>query len=113
MKNRLPSCPTCMSNEHVRTVKSVGNAVLRLANEFIFDDLVNAHGMPLIQFRIYYKCTRCNVAFRRLRITGPTTRCPNCEYELYGNISGVCPECGRVIPEAIKKWIADSPRKPE
>ncbi|HEX8340857.1 MAG TPA: hypothetical protein VF624_08110 [Tepidisphaeraceae bacterium] len=31
-----------------------------------------------------------------------TTLCPNCGYELYGNESGVCPECGDPIPPAVK-----------
>ncbi len=25
--------------------------------------------------------------------------CTNCEYDLTGNVSGACPECGREVPE--------------
>ncbi|MBI4719568.1 MAG: hypothetical protein HY763_17365 [Planctomycetes bacterium] len=24
--------------------------------------------------------------------------CPMCDYDLRGNVSGVCPECGRMVP---------------
>ena len=27
------------------------------------------------------------------------TSCPKCEYDLTGNISGICPECGLSLPE--------------
>jgi hypothetical protein len=31
---------------------------------------------------------------RRVRARGTTGRCPRCGYNLTGNVSGVCPECG-------------------
>lgn len=33
--------------------------------------------------------------------------CPQCDYNLLGNISGRCPECGELLapPEAEKKWL--------
>jgi hypothetical protein len=27
-------------------------------------------------------------------------QCPTCEYDLAGNVSGVCPECGMVVASA-------------
>jgi hypothetical protein len=32
--------------------------------------------------------------------------CPNCEYNLTGNVSGVCPECGLPIPLEIQARVA-------
>lgn len=32
---------------------------------------------------------------RRFRV--PPGHCPNCDYDLTGNVSGVCPECGERI----------------
>lgn len=29
--------------------------------------------------------------------------CQNCGYDLTGNVSGICPECGRAIPPACSK----------
>lgn len=40
---------------------------------------------------------------RRLR----PTQCRQCEYELWGNLSGVCPECGTVIPDDQLHLIRD------
>jgi len=31
--------------------------------------------------------------------------CPRCDYDLNGNVSGVCPECGQVIPPSIRSLI--------
>ncbi len=36
-----------------------------------------------------------------------TTRCGRCEYDLTGNVSGICPECGAPIPRS-----ADNIQKP-
>lgn len=34
----------------------------------------------------------------RIRARGyPTASCPACSYDLTGNVSGVCPECGRAV----------------
>ncbi len=32
-------------------------------------------------------------------------RCPHCQYDLRGNVSGICPECGQVIPAEIRRII--------
>ena len=36
--------------------------------------------------------------WRDLRV--PPGHCPNCGYDLTGNVSGVCPECGTSVPDA-------------
>jgi hypothetical protein len=36
----------------------------------------------------------------------PTTRCPACDYELIGNVSGVCPECGSPVPSEIRRIVS-------
>ena len=41
------------------------------------------------------------VSWRRLRARLPG-RCQNCAYDLTGNASGVCPECGTAIQNAEK-----------
>ncbi len=35
--------------------------------------------------------------------------CFSCRYDLTGNVSGICPECGTPIPEATRGRIAASP----
>jgi len=32
--------------------------------------------------------------------------CNRCEYDLKGNVTGICPECGTPIPEEVRKEIA-------
>ena len=46
--------------------------------------------LPAIWLRRY----RCD---RRLRTDG-MPHCPKCDYNLTGNVSGICPECGTPIP---------------
>lgn len=36
----------------------------------------------------------------RLRTRYPTTGCKHCGYDLFGNESGICPECGMVVEDA-------------
>jgi hypothetical protein len=37
--------------------------------------------------------------------------CPRCGYDLAGNRSGVCPECGLSVPQLPR--LRDSPESPE
>jgi predicted amidophosphoribosyltransferase len=41
----------------------------------------------------------------------PSNCCERCEYDLTGNVSGICPECGTAIPDetkaALKRQIDD------
>jgi len=36
----------------------------------------------------------------RRRSADPTPRCKTCGYNLTGNVSGICPECGTLIPKS-------------
>lgn len=36
----------------------------------------------------------------------PGRCCPECQYDLTGNVSGVCPECGREIPPWIRERLS-------
>ncbi len=37
----------------------------------------------------------------------PKGHCQSCGYELTGNVSGVCPECGDQIPERTRRRMGD------
>jgi hypothetical protein len=41
----------------------------------------------------------------------PTTKCPHCEYDLRGNESGICSECGKKIDEStVNKLKGNKPK---
>ena len=46
---------------------------------------------------------------RRMRIR--TGNCPKCNYNLTGNTSGICPECGTPIPKEIQEKLSTDPPK--
>lgn len=41
-------------------------------------------------------------------IRRPNSCCKNCGYDLRGNVSGLCPECGRTIPDKQRQVFAES-----
>jgi hypothetical protein len=44
------------------------------------------------------------------RMPRPTTaRCPACDYDLTGNVSGVCPECGAPVPADVAWRVSIGP----
>jgi len=51
--------------------------------------------------RIFYRCTQCGIISRGEVHRDPDSKCPTCQYDLTGNQSGICPECGQQIPEFI------------
>ena len=34
--------------------------------------------------------------------------CCQCGYNLLGNVSGICPECGESVPEDVREWLETS-----
>lgn len=43
------------------------------------------------------KCRECGEIFVRRKAKGRDGRCRRCDYDLTGNISGTCPECGTPV----------------
>ena len=51
----------------------------------------------------------CICLFRLTRTNAPSeSSCSNCSYQLRGNLSGICPECGSPVPEAQMRKIANA-----
>ena len=49
------------------------------------------------------KCRGCGEVFAKGKARGKDTRnCRRCDYNLAGNVSGTCPECGTAIGDATK-----------
>ena len=56
--------------------------------------------LPTILFFIMAVCT---LKLERIRRKFMHSNCHACRYNLTGNTSGICPECGITIPEETKK----------
>lgn len=47
--------------------------------------------------------------WRELKAGKNSLLCQNCKYDLRGNTSGICPECGAVISHEQEQYIASMP----
>ncbi len=98
-------CPYCHATTGSRIVRRPRN-LLKMVLNGVFGLIV---GEPAFPFRLEWRCSLCRGRFQvgRARI-GPLS-CRSCGYNLTGNVSGICPECGvavnpdREAQEAIKK----------
>ena len=62
---------------------------LVLLSEFLFD---------FQGFALHRQCDRCGEKFLgRKELRRERGLCPHCRYDLTGNVSGVCPECGSEV----------------
>jgi len=77
-------------------------ALLAVAGSFLVDTVFVPLALLLVfvLFLWFYpwRCPACGTwqtrrTFRRQRLG----RCVHCDYDLTGNVSGVCPECGEKI----------------
>jgi hypothetical protein len=50
--------------------------------------------MPYVAFAAYPLAALLR-SLRKPRRISPASACPTCEYDLTGNTSGTCPECGK------------------
>jgi hypothetical protein len=100
------TCPFCGS-ENTRAVVGLVNAcylagvILTLLVQFILSCFIamDHEGSPLTFKR---RCRKCNAQFRPKPVRDLSINCGQCGYDLTGNVSGVCPECGwRIPPEII------------
>jgi hypothetical protein len=49
----------------------------------------------------------------RTRPIQPFRACSHCEYNLTGNVSGICPECGTPVPEGLRETLTVATRQSE
>ncbi len=85
-------CPYCNSTGSSKIVLNLGNAVRGLVNLLI--GLVA--GEPAFPLSLLWKCRFCGAKFRVNKRIDPS-QCRICDYDLTGNVSGTCPECGAPI----------------
>ena len=102
-------CPHCGS-DNTRAMLNLTNAVylagiaLLFLVQFISAWLIGeaGDGSPLALKR---KCRQCRGTFWPKPIHEPAVTCGQCGYDLTGNVSGICPECGWKISLLIKRRI--------
>lgn len=94
-------CPRCSNLSGVRICCDIPN-LLRVVTNFFgavlaigFAGLDGQSGLVLVR-----KCLDCGIYFQDRKIWSGAGRCIECGYNLTGNVSGRCPECGRVIAES-------------
>jgi len=67
-------------------------------------------GLPMIVLQ-WMAITTFVPRFDRVRRFPRADECPNCLYDLSGNTSGRCPECGRELDEAQRRTIRSRSRQ--
>jgi predicted RNA-binding Zn-ribbon protein involved in translation (DUF1610 family) len=89
-------CPRCGNISAVRICRSPANYARSGANV-----LLGFLGLMTLEpfFVLVRKCISCDIYFHKKEIWTRPGECINCGYNLTGNTSGVCPECGRRLTQ--------------
>ena len=73
----------------------------------------NGESLVCVFIMIYSVGNMMATGARRPRTPGHgIPRCPYCGYDLTGNISGTCPECGRLAPASLQRPLTSVPPPP-
>ena len=105
MNPDTPPCPTCNTASSVRLIPRPVNFLRHLVNGILFLNLARSHGIPMLRLKVRWQCNLCNRVFTAAESKTQHTICERCGYNLTGNTSGRCPECGRSIPDRVKALI--------
>lgn len=93
-------CPHCVAITPQRFIWSPENAVRIIVDLFLV--LFAIAIVPITIFDLWRRCERCGGSFVGDGWRPPRRhRCAVCGYNLRGNTSGRCPECGWQIPRGV------------
>lgn len=85
-------CPHCKNLSNVLRLRTPRNYLIAFLNAAMRNTL----GFPELPFA--YMCIACRGVFRSASCRQATKNyCVECAYDLTGNVSGRCPECGHSI----------------
>jgi hypothetical protein len=79
--------------------------------------LINKFGlivlpMPYLPMAIEHECSHCGGRFFPKPRAYEKPVCGRCGYDLTGNISGACPECGWHLPQELRDRLEQSKTSP-
>jgi len=104
-------CPNCHSTDDhhvIRSPRNLGAAALNVFNSlfwlrlwpFVSKERITTPAKPLRR-----RCLRCGYTFLGdVPETPDFDVCPQREYNLTGNVSGRCPECGWRLARRFRAW---------
>ena len=95
-EDKLKACPMCHTQDAMRLVRTPWNLLAYCCNcvTVIVNPEVRVHF-----FTVRRRCTACRTAIPEKVLRKQQWLCEHCAYDLTGNQSGVCPECGREISQ--------------
>lgn len=110
-------CPHCGAEGNHRYLLSLGNLLRATGNVLLFViglpvSFLLEDGTPLLSMPIALRrrCSSCRMLFHTdpELLERPPIRpvCRSCNYDLRGNTSGVCPECGWKLSEEVQESVA-------
>lgn len=99
-------CPTCNTAVHVRLVRTAPNILFYLANAIYSYNVRSPLGRRPWLFTVRFKCRLCRRVFTPVQSLDESIVCGRCGYNLTGNLSGQCPECGTPLSGRAKSRLA-------
>lgn len=99
MARILSPCPKCGAVGKPRLVWSLSNLTRLLAT------VLNIRTIGFPELAVFHRCRKCRHVFVPRVAQDSTIHCHKCDYDLTGNESGRCPECGWEIPKPIRQKI--------
>jgi hypothetical protein len=104
-------CPNCHSTDDHHIIRGPRNAGAMLVNAlnsyfwlgfwpFVSLEKIRTPAKPLRR-----RCLKCGYTFLgKVPETPDFDVCPKCKYNLTGNVSGRCPECGWKLPRRFRAY---------
>lgn len=108
------ACPFCGGVSGIRTVNCLSNLLRAGANAallltFVMDASIAIGIVPRARLPLRRRCDTCGATFNAHTPEPTEPVCGRCGYNLTGNVSGVCPECGWRIARRVRALIRRAP----
>ena len=98
-------CPRCHSREDHRIIWGRKNVYPILGNMLIVVLALTLTAAVKEGWALERKCLKCGCRFRGPPAMTPNfDECAKCGYNLTGNVSGRCPECGWKLPRRFRAY---------